>query len=170
MSEVIEVDRADYLVIELPVPAETIELAGPAIDLLEVTEQGPAGPQGPIGPSGGSAITAICGAALGGHRMVRYRAFDALIDYASAAAPADFGNVLGMTIHAADEGDPVDVIRSGAIIEPSWSWIVGAPVYLGVSGALTQTPPTAPSFCMIVGFPVTATMLFISGREPVNLI
>jgi len=167
VSEIVELLRRETAVIERPGGGETVVVVqSPALEIVEVAEQGPPGPSG---QSGGSALTAMAGAALGGHRLVVFDA-EARAQYASANNPAHFGAVVGLTLGAAVAGSPVDIQRVGEVVEPSWSWSSGLPVYLGVDGLLTQTPPVAPSFCLIVGFPVTATRLFVSLREPLKLI
>ncbi len=62
MSEVIEIATAEYLVIETPGPSETVEIVNPALDLVEVTEQGPTGAQGAQGPAGPQGDPGLSGA------------------------------------------------------------------------------------------------------------
>ena len=57
---------------------------------------------------------------------------------ASSDQPCDAGLVLGIT--AASAGTPAQVATSGEIVEPTWPWQPG-PVFLGLNGAPTQTPP-----------------------------
>jgi hypothetical protein len=144
------------------VTAETTE-----VSVVAVGQQGPAGSRGPVGPSGGSALTVTAGAALGGHRVVYLDAFEKA-QYASNQTASHALVMLGMTLGAAVLDDPVDVQRSGEVTEPTWDWILEQPVYLGDNGLLTQTPPNSPAlFQRIVGFPITATTLFLALREPV---
>lgn len=129
--------------------------------------QGQPGTQGPIGPSGGSATSAVSDTPIGGHRFVY---FDSAHNakYASNDVLTHAAKVVGMTLGATNAGDVINVLRSGAITEPSWSWVVDQPVFLGANGLMTQTQPEAPAlFSLIVGFPITATTLFISIREPI---
>lgn len=128
---------------------------------------GPEGPQGPIGPAGGSALTVTAGMALGGHRLVVLNGAGVAI-YADRTEPTHVGKVLGMTLGAIADGDSGDVLRAGEVVEPSWNWTLDAPVFLGTSGQLTQTPPLT-GFSLIVGFPVSTTKLFVSLREPLIL-
>lgn len=129
-----------------------------------------AGEQGPPGPPGASGVvtsTHIAATALGGHRFVLISAAGA--GYASSDTPAHFGRVIGMTVGAADVGEPATVQSSGKITEPSWSWDTSKPVFLGTNGVPTQVAPAAPSFMQVVGFPVSPTTLYIDLREPVSL-
>ena len=112
----------------------------------------------------------IAGEALGGHRIV-------VTDDAGRAIHADPGNrshanrVLGMTTGAAAEGAPVHLVRAFQIEEPTWSWIMEAPVFVGPAGVLTQAVPASPAavFALIVGMPLTATRLYINVRDPIFL-
>jgi hypothetical protein len=132
--------------------------------------QGPAGRQGPIGPSGGSALTAPAGEALGGHRIV-YLDSAGQAFYASNQVVAHGLVALGLTLGAVSIGGDASILRSGDVTEPSWSWTLEQPVYLGDNGLLTQTPPASPAvFQRIVGFPVTSIRLIISFREPIYLV
>lgn len=129
--------------------------------------QGVPGQQGPIGPSGGTALTVTSDVAIGGGRFVVLDE-NQKAKYASSDTPAHASKVLGLTLGATNPGDPIYVQRSGEIVEPSWNLVLDTPVYLGVNGLLTQAEPANPSvFSLIVGFPVTATKLFLSFREPI---
>jgi len=164
--EIVELTMTETVVVTSPGTAEFVAFPEPAIiEIIEVAEQGPPGPPG---ADGASTLRLIAGAALGGHRAVLLDA-DSQAQYASADDPDHFGRVVGITTGAAVSGAPVDVLRGGELVEPGWAWAPGLPVYLGINGVLTQVPPVAPSFCLIVGFPVAPTKLFVSLREPIKL-
>lgn len=58
----------------------------------------------------GDVVPMIAKVALEAHRLVRIDATDTdLADYPAA----EFGEVFGITLHAADAGEPVDVARGG---------------------------------------------------------
>lgn len=138
--------------------------------VVAVGQQGPAGPQGDIGPAGGSAITVTAGTALSGHRIV-YLDASYKAQYASNQTASHALIALGLTLGAAALDETVSVQRSGEVTEPSWSWTLEQPVYLGDNGLLTQTAPTNPAlFQRIVGFPTAATKLFLALREPVFIL
>jgi hypothetical protein len=128
---------------------------------------GPRGIQGPPGTDGGSSLAAYSNVPIGGHRFV-YLDNAENAQYASNEVLANANTVLGMTAGAANAGYMINVIRSGEITEPTWNWTLNAPVFLGINGLLTQTQPESPAlFSLIVGFPITATKLFVSIREPI---
>lgn len=108
--------------------------------------------------------------ATGGHRMVILNAAGQ-VEYADALIPEHAMQVLGMTTGAAIAGGQVTVQQSGEITEPSWSWTMNQPVFLGTNGQLTQVIPALPTaaFSLVVGFPLAATRLLIRQREPLSL-
>jgi hypothetical protein len=80
--------------------------------------------------------------------------------------------VLGITVNAASAGGTLEIVRAGEISEPTWNWTLGAPIFLGTDGLMTQTAPVNPAalFSLVVAFPVTPTKIYVSIREPIYLI
>ena len=99
------------------------------------------GAQGQPGPAGGVTFTLIAGEDLGGHRIV-------VVNDSGQAIYADPSNtdhafrLAGMTTGAVSSAGAATIQGAGEIIEPSWSWTPGIPVFLGPNGTLTQTAPT----------------------------
>lgn len=151
-------DAQDLQVVVLETQDQQVLFAG---------EQGPQGVQGIPGPVGSSALQYPAGAALGGHRMAVLNDAGQAI-YADKDIPAHAGKVLGMTTGAVALGDLATIQTGGELTEPSWAWTLDTPVWLGSNGLLTQATPTT-GFSLIVGFPITATKLFINLREPIFL-
>jgi hypothetical protein len=126
----------------LPPSGNTVVLAqGGGVVLLTSDAPGPPGPQGPPGPSAGQTVTRIAARALSGERVVKAVAGDA-VDYASADQLADAFIIEGITTTAADSGTTIEVQAAGEMFSDTWSWSLG-PVYCGLDGKLTQTPPQA---------------------------
>jgi hypothetical protein len=125
--------------------------------------------KGERGPPGGTKVDAFAGASIGGHRVVILEGGSA--SYATNENLQHGMKVLGLTENAAEPGGTLSVVRSGRLSEASWDFDVTKPVFLGVNGLLTQTAPTYPSaaFSLIVGFPTSATEIFVSLREPLTL-
>jgi len=73
----------------------------------------------------------------------------------------------GLTITATPDAGDVTVQRSGPVDDAAWSWTPGR-VYLGASGALTQSPPVG-GFDVLVGVAVSATRLFLNIQDPIEL-
>lgn len=123
--------------------------------------------KGEKGIAGSPDFELVAGEAVGGHRIVvqiEDKAYYATNDNAQHVM-----RVLGMTRNAASTGDILNVVRSGLISEASWNLDVTKPVFLGVNGLITQTPPETAIFSLIVGFPTLSNQIFISIREPLVL-
>lgn len=127
------------------------------------------------GEAAGSAAIALAAAsvlvlqraanqALSGQKAVRELS-NGKIDYASAAIVADAGAVLGLTQVAVAAGGTARVQTCGELVDPSWSWTPG-PVYLGLAGGLTQTPPAA-AFIQRIGWATAADRLVIKLDPPI---
>ncbi|WP_088260575.1 hypothetical protein [Fimbriiglobus ruber] len=162
--------------IESAAPQNAIVVAGPAVVVrsdpryvLAPGRQGPQGKQGPVGPQGGSnGYTAIAAVDIGGQRVVRLTATGLV--YADATQTGSLSQAYGLSASAAAMGETVNVTAYGPVTEPSWNWSLG-PVFLGVAGALTQSPPTAPSsvFSLVVGYAIGAQTVFIDPQPPITL-
>jgi len=154
-----------------PIAVTTQEIVAPVtLDALQVTAPvyiGQRGADGDPGVAGGVVVLCTAGEALGGHRVVVLNAAAEAV-YASNAVPEHLHKVLGLTTGAVVLGAEATVQTGGEMIEPTWAWTLDAPIFLGVDGLLTQTPP-ASGFLLVVAFPVTATKIFIKLREPLAL-
>lgn len=112
----------------------------------------------------------VAATSLSGHRAVTPQANGQLV-YASNDNPAHIAVPLWITVGAASPGSAVDVLITGMMIEPSWSWTPGSPVYLGANGQLTQTPPAAPGavFLAQVGTATSPTSLFVDRAPSIKI-
>lgn len=124
------------------------------------------GLQGPAGPST-TTLSKTAGETLSGHRVVIV-GDDGLIYYADKGVDAHKHKVLGITTGAANSGATATIHSYGAITEPSWIWTMGLPVWLSTQGQLTQTPPTS-GFILEIGFPLSATTLFVDIDKAITL-
>jgi hypothetical protein len=169
--ELIELGHGVPDEIELVVSRPEIVLGAPETELVMVPVRGQRGPTGPAGDQPGSLVferQVGDDSPVSGHRVVRPNP-DGSISYASNDDPADLGAPLWLTLQA---GTEVSVCALGAVDEPSWSWTVG-PLYLGVNGVLTQTPPTAAGgalFLVVVGYATGPNSAFIDPGPPISLI
>lgn len=117
---------------------------------------GTPGPKGDPGFSGLQTIQRLASTPLGGHRAVKIEGGSAL--YASndeMSAPL----VVGLTLGAVLAGDFAQILFHGEVDEPTWSWNPG-PIFLGLEGQLTQTPPLS-GHLIQVGTALSATTLII---------
>lgn len=180
MSEILEISNQEFVLVEERVPSTieivdegTLVVAEEVLTLVSEATQGPPGipgPKGDKGAPGGTEIERPAAINLSGHRVVMLDGQGRAI-YASNADLTHANRIVGMTTHAAVSGAPATVSIYGEVTEPSWNWNVDQPVYLGADGFLTQTPPAFPEakFSVVVGFPISATTLFINIGIPITL-
>jgi hypothetical protein len=128
---------------------------------------GPPGPEGPPGPPGSDALVYVATSPIGGHVVVA--------ESAGGLAVADASNldhmlrVVGVSTNAAGVGNDVNVQMRRAITHSGWAFTPGAPVFLGLAGALVPTPPVGAQFSQVVGVALTSTSLFVAIQPPVRL-
>lgn len=139
----------------------------PTATTTVASAQGPAGPQGPAGIPGNTALVYVAGANLSGHQMVVI-SDDGTVVYASASIRNHFARVLGMTIGASSIGTSATIQNSGVVDFLGWGWTADAPVYLGLNGSLTQTPPAA-VFIQAIGTALSSSKLLLSLQPPILL-
>jgi hypothetical protein len=162
---------SDILVTVNPSPVISVTVnPAPVFTSVIAVGQGPAGPVGPMGPSGVTNASYLSSSNLSGHRLVTIDNSGSII-YASNDNNLHANRVIGMTTGASSSGAMSTVQANGELLEPSWNWDTSLPVYLGLNGLLTQTPPVYPSalFSLIVGFPVSTTTLYIQIGQPIAL-
>lgn len=134
-------------------------------ELKEYVVQG--GVQGPPGVPGASNQFeyVVAGQVLGGNRAVTTNSAGQLI-YPDLTSNSS--RVYGVTTHSALQGELVTVQIVGTQTEPSWSWDLNLPVFVGINGTLTQTPPTTGQ-TLVVGYPNSPTKLFIDRQPPIYM-
>lgn len=118
----------------------------------------------PGGGSVGLAFQAVAGESIGGHRAVVISA-DGQAYYADRAQSNNMGRIGGITLNAAAPGDVLNVMQSGQVIEPSWSWTPFLPIFLDHAGGLTQVVP-ADGFLIVLGSALNATSMFVNPNPP----
>lgn len=165
MTDFIEIQRVEVLQDnkQAQVLVETVE----TLVLLEVAKQGPPGPPGAPGQAGVSYVTFLASGPIGGHRVVRAM-FARHAQYADHNDVAGASSILGITLHAAEAQAPINVAATGEIFEPSWAWVVDAPIFVGVAGVLTQAPPST-GFQLVVGVATSPTSMLVGIKQPIIL-
>lgn len=98
-------------------------------------------------------VTIIAQEVVNAYRAVGYDGYFTQPDIDSLSAYA------GVTRMATVIGDPIDVVRSGLMTEPAWTWTVNAPVFITTDGVLTQTQPTPGNPVRRIGWAISATEL-----------
>lgn len=136
----------------------TVVETGPAM-LLEIAVAGPQGPRGEPGEHGKSLAELPTRMPLSGHKAIAVDA-DGYAVYASHADAASVLSYVGMSLGAATNGTPLTVQAHGELIEPTWGWVPGQPIYIGLDGALTQSAPSGAQ--RIIAVALSATRIFLA--------
>lgn len=108
----------------------------------------------------------IAGEPLSGQRVVRLAGIG-IVRTASSNDVSQVGLVLGVTSHAADQGDAVAVTVVGPLSDAAWSFAPG-PVFLGLNGALVQVPP-ASGFIQQIATATAPTDIVVERTAPIIL-
>lgn len=144
---------------------DVIEHDSRDVTIITAGEQGPRGIQGQPGTAGSAHLTYLAAGPLSGHRAVRAAA-GGTVTYADQTELAYANAVLGITMHAAEDGAQVSVQFSGEMVEPSWDWEINQPVFLGANGHLTQAVP-ATGVCLILGVATAPTVIAVAIKQPI---
>ena len=147
-----------------------MNIQGPSVIVIKELVQGPPGPPGLPGPpgppgggsGGGSSFSGIAGEILSGHRLVEYNASGLLV-YSSGFS------AVGLTAASALAGAVVEVFPAGALVEPSWNWTPGQPIFQTGLGQLTQVLPVS-GFIRQVAIAQSATSIVIDLQPATILI
>ncbi|QEY62556.1 hypothetical protein FXN65_10890 [Metapseudomonas lalkuanensis] len=133
--------------------------------VIAAAEQGPPGPQGIPGPAGGSSLQRLAGEVVSALRVLYEVDGEVFaLDYRDAE---HIDLLLGVSLTAADAGQPLNIQRTGVIEDVGWSWQPGR-IWLGIDGQLTQTPPVD-GFDVLLGAAVSATRITLNLQDPIDL-
>jgi len=113
-------------------------------------------------------ISGVAGTNLSGHRVV-IKDNDGKIYYADKDTPTHLWKVLGITFASALLGNTVNIEAFGRVVETSWAWVMGVPIFCGNNGILTQSPPSS-GFSLILGTPMSATEMFVNIKQAIMLV
>jgi hypothetical protein len=110
-------------------------------------------------------VTLTAGQNVNAYQVVAVHS-DGLAYIASAATLADADRIVGVAITSALTGNPIDVQQVGTINNLGFSFTPGATVYLGLTGALVQTP-NAGVFELPMGVATSASQLEVQMGLPI---
>lgn len=135
--------------------------------LLTEAQQGPPGPAGIPGPAGGQVLQRKAGmdtSAL----LVVYEDLFGSVWPADPDAESDVLALLGVTVSAAEGGQPIHVQRMGHIDDNAWQLQPGRRVFLGKQGRLTQEAPQV-GYDVLIGMAISPTRLLLNIQDPIEL-
>lgn len=135
--------------------------------LLTECQQGPPGPPGVPGPAGGQVLQRLAGMDTSALLVVYEDLFGAVWP-ADPDVEGDVLALLGVTVSAAEGGQPINVQRMGHIDDAAWQLEPGKRVFLGRQGRLTQEPPQA-GYDVLIGMAVSPTRLLLNIQDPIEL-
>lgn len=152
---------------------QAIATAGIATAKLIVVEKpgsrviaaGIPGRQGIPGPAGGSALQRDAGETISALRVLYEQ--DGKVYALDYRDGAHIDLLLGVSLTAADTDQPLTIQRSGVLDDSGWGWALGR-VWLGINGALTQTPPPD-GYDVLIGAAVSATRITLNIQDPIEL-
>lgn len=73
---------------------------------------------------------------------------------------SDSAPAVGLALTAVPANNEGSFLRRGQVYNPSWNWTLGLPIFLGLDGNMTQTPPTADlTIIQKVAMPVTPSII-----------
>lgn len=124
------------------------------------------GPQGQPGPAGGSAFVRIAGEPISALRAV-YELPSGVVHPLSADDAEHIDQLAGITITSAAAGQEITVQRAGPLDAAGLNLQPGR-VWLGMDGALTQTPPEY-GFDTLLGYATADQRLYIDISESIQL-
>lgn len=119
-------------------------------------------------PGSGATVDKVAGEILSGQRVVIVDTNE-LIYYADKDTISHSNKVLGITKSAGVIGGSIEVQYASEFQDPSFSFDMTKPIYLGNNGLLTQVYPTT-GFVLYVGFPVATDTIMIAIKIPIILI
>lgn len=127
------------------------------------------GQQGIPGPQGlpGNSTTKTAGAILSAQRVV-FIDTNGKAYYADKDTLSHVNKVLGLTLSAAISDALVNIQTFGVLQDPSFSFDMTKPIYLGNNGNLSQVYPTS-GFVLQIGYPVAVNAIMIELQMPIIL-
>lgn len=135
--------------------------------LLSECQQGPPGPPGIPGPAGGQVLQRKAGMAISALVAV----YEDLLGEVWPADPdveSDVLALLGVTVSAAQAGQPINVQRMGHIDDDSWQWHPKGRIFLDQEGRLTQQVPQS-GYDVLIGVALSPTRLLLNIQDPIEL-
>jgi hypothetical protein len=78
------------------------------------------------------------------------------------------GSIAGIAMQSVNIGQILTPVINQPVTDQSWNWVRGSPVFLGVDGTLTQTPPVV-GYLVAVARVLSTNTLFIEIQDIIQL-
>jgi len=105
--------------------------------------------------------------ALSALRVVTTDATGDLV-YADSSDTTQANKTVALTLQAFAQDDTAVGLVSAIVIDAGWNWDTELPIFVGSTGLLTQTAPTA-GYLRQVATPISATSLYFEPQEAILL-
>lgn len=138
--------RSDVVEVRLPAPISRVAVVVP----------------GPTGPAGDEFTRMAAAAAVSALRAVSVVANG--ISHTDGGSTESLALMVGISTNAASVGADVVIRRFGVAQDASWNWVPGLPLFVGVAGELTQSPPIYSSVRQ-VGVAITGQSVHVQLSE-----
>lgn len=119
-------------------------------DKVIICNVGAQGPQGPSGNTSNVTNNYIAGEPISGYKAVKIET-DGLLYNADKDDSGDIWKIIGISISSGPIGASIQVLEKGFKKNSSLNGFSSGTVFVGNSGDLVQTPPSA-GFCKKLGF------------------
>lgn len=89
-------------------------------------------------------------------------------DYANPLDPIAAWSIAGISLQSINIGGMLTPVNNQPVIDQSWNWVRGSPVFLGTAGMLTQIPPLTGNLITVARV-LDPKTLFIHIEDPIVL-
>lgn len=113
--------------------------------------------------TGNKILTLTTESDLSGHRAI------AITDlgFANYLSLDLWDRCIGISTHSALNGSTIKIQSTGEIVEPTWNWVVGQPIFAHEDGIISQTP--SESFIVVIGKAISQTKILLNLETPIIL-
>jgi len=113
-----------------------------------------------------NSIYFVSGAVIGGHKVVRVSATNGKVYIADKDDTTNSDNIVGMTLHSAQEDELIEVVTFGQIRNQGWGLSQGVKYYLTTEGNIGTTCPTT-GYRLPIGLAISNEVLMINIFESI---
>ena len=89
-------------------------------------------------------------------------------DYSNSLDSTSVWSIAGITLQSVNAGGLLIPVNNQPVVDQSWNWVRGSPVFLGPLGMLTQTSPLS-GYLVTVARVLDSKTLFINIEDVIKL-